>query len=221
MKRVYIVVEGQTEQKFVKEVLSPYLLQESGIMQVTPLLIKTSKTGKGGFVNYEHLKNTVLPMLRQKSDIIVTTMVDYFRIPNNLPEYDQCQDLEPKEARVNALEQAINEDIKDARFFSYIQLHEFEALLFSHARGFESYYDDEELCALQALVNKYPNPEDMNTSAQGAPSKRILAIRLNYDKDVEGILIAIEVGIKDMMTKCPRFKAWVEKIISRVQDGNS
>ena len=38
MKRVYIVVEGQTEQEFVNSVISPYL-QNFGILNVTPILI--------------------------------------------------------------------------------------------------------------------------------------------------------------------------------------
>ena len=43
MKRVYIVVEGQTEQEFVNSVISPYL-QEFGILSVTPVLVRTSRT---------------------------------------------------------------------------------------------------------------------------------------------------------------------------------
>lgn len=35
MKRLYIVVEGQTEQEFVNELMAPYL-QDSGIYSVTP-----------------------------------------------------------------------------------------------------------------------------------------------------------------------------------------
>lgn len=46
MKRVYIVVEGQTEQEFVNSVISPYL-QEFGILSVTPVLVRTSRTGRG------------------------------------------------------------------------------------------------------------------------------------------------------------------------------
>lgn len=50
MKRVYIVVEGQTEQEFVNSVISPYL-QEFGILSVTPVLVRTSRTGRGGMVS--------------------------------------------------------------------------------------------------------------------------------------------------------------------------
>ena len=47
MKRLYIVVEGQTEQEFVNTMLRPWL-NDYGILDVTPVLIKTSKHGRGG-----------------------------------------------------------------------------------------------------------------------------------------------------------------------------
>ena len=47
MRRVYIVVEGQTEQEFVNTVISLYL-QEFGVFNITPVLIRTSRNGRGG-----------------------------------------------------------------------------------------------------------------------------------------------------------------------------
>ena len=47
MQRGYIVVEGLTEQEFVNSVISPYL-QEFGILSGTPVLVRTSRTGRGG-----------------------------------------------------------------------------------------------------------------------------------------------------------------------------
>ena len=89
MKRVYVVVEGQAEQEFVRSVMAPFLAA-SGILSVTPILIRTSDTGRGGFVSYEHLRQkTVMPLLASRmDDFIVTTLVDFFRIPHNLPEYE-------------------------------------------------------------------------------------------------------------------------------------
>ena len=49
MKRVFIIVEGQTEEEFVKTVLSPYLSSKQ-ILSVTPIIIHTKgKEFKGGF----------------------------------------------------------------------------------------------------------------------------------------------------------------------------
>ena len=47
MKRLYIVVEGQTEQEFVNSVAAPYL-NKKGILDARPILIRTSRTGRGG-----------------------------------------------------------------------------------------------------------------------------------------------------------------------------
>lgn len=55
MKRLYIIVEGQSEQEFVNTLIAPYL-SGLGIYTVTPILIRTSKKARGGFFNYEHLK---------------------------------------------------------------------------------------------------------------------------------------------------------------------
>ncbi len=213
MKRVIIIVEGQTEQEFVKEILAPYL-QTKGINDVRPILIKTSKTGKGGFVNYEHLRNTILPFLSsQKDDFIITTLVDYFRIPTNIPEYNDAKKETNKIKSVEILESSINDDINNRRFFSYIQLHEFEALLFSNDKGFKNWCDTNVSDKLIEIIQAYPNPEEINSTPEGAPSKRILAIHSNYEKIIEGNLIAMEVGINDMLDKCPRFNNWITKII--------
>ena len=67
MKRLYIVVEGQTEQEFVNTLLRPWF-NNYGILNVTPILIKTSKHGRGGHVNAEHLKNTINGLLHETND---------------------------------------------------------------------------------------------------------------------------------------------------------
>jgi hypothetical protein len=214
MKRVYIVVEGQTEQEFVNSLLAPYLVS-FGIHFVTPILIRTSKSGRGGFVNYRHLENTVNGLLKTSasSDFIVTTFVDFFRIPHTMPDYEALMAKPTKIAQVESLEQALSMAINDRRFIPYIQLHEFEALLFSNNKGFEYYFMAKQAIATKSVVNGYENPEEINTTPQGAPSKRILSIHEDYDKVTEGNLIALEVGINGILSRCPRFKAWMDKIV--------
>lgn len=215
MKRLFIVVEGQTEQEFVNEVIAPYL-RNFEIYSVTPLLIRTSRFGRGGMANYEHLRNTIkMSLVSKQEDFIVTTLIDFFRIPKNMPSYKEAMDYETNAEQVIALEKAINDDINDRRFFSYIQLHEFEALLFSNNKGFESCFDENVARKTSEIISSYPNPEDINSSPQGAPSKRLIAIKNDYNKVIEGNIIAIEVGINSMLEKCPRFAEWIDRIINR------
>lgn len=218
MKRVHIVVEGQTEQLFVRSVLSPYL-STKGVISVSPIVIKTSKTGRGGHVNAVHLLNTIKAQLAtKKNDIVVTTFVDFFRIPNNMPGYTECMSLRNDTLRVTALEESLGKELNDNRFVPYIQLHEFEALLFSNNKGFEEYFSSDQSSKTAAIISAFANPEDINSSPDTAPSKRILALEKGYDKVIQGNLIAMSVGIEDMLAKCPRFCSWVSQIIERAQD---
>ncbi len=162
MKRLFIVVEGQTEEEFVRTMLRPYLFS-CGIYDVNPILIRTSKSGRGGFVNYDHLKNTVIPLLKsQGADVVVSTFVDYFRIPHNTPQYEQCMLSGSSRDKVDALERCIGDDINDRRFVPYIQLHEFEALLFSNNQGFEEFFTKEQAEQTAVIVDTFDNPEDIN-----------------------------------------------------------
>lgn len=212
-KRLYIVVEGQTEEEFVKDLMAPYFL-EYGIY-IYPTIIHTSRGHKGGFVNYEHLKNDINRLLKsQGEDVIVTTFVDFFRCPE-LPETEDCSKIPNHSERVAEMEKAVSDDINDRRFYPYIQLHEFEAVLFSSDKGFIKYFDREQSLELQGIVESYDNPEDINSSPEGAPSKRLLRIVPDYDKVMFGNIIALEIGMTTILEKCPRFKAWIEMLIRK------
>lgn len=217
MSRIFVVVEGQTEEAFVKEVLLPYL-NDYGVYNVTPIVIHTNtKHYKGGFVNYAHLRNDIISLLKSEgNDAFVTTFVDFFRIPNTIPHHDEISNRGTHIEQIEMMQKAIDEDIDDRRFFSYIQLHEFEALLFSSNKGFEKWMEEKKE-QTDDIVKKFPNPEDINTSTNGAPSKRLLAIQPNYDKVMQGNLIALEVGIRQMLYKCPRFSQWVDMLIARAK----
>ncbi len=115
--------------------------------------------------------------------------------------------------RVAEMENAMKLDIDDRRFFPYIQLHEFEALLFSSDKGFKAYFEEKEALALAQIVESYVNPEDINSSPEGAPSKRIIRIVPDYDKVMYGNIIALEIGMKTILKKCPRFRRWVISLI--------
>lgn len=215
MKRLYIIVEGQTEQEFVNGQMAPYLRQH-GIYEVTPILIHTNKNGRGGFVNYQHLKNDAKRLLKSlKNDFAVSMFVDFFRCPE-VPQKERWSSKTNHLDQIIEMEKCIYEDINDTRFIPYIQLHEFEALLFSSNDGFTAFLSEEQAKKTQQIIASYDNPEEINTTPEGAPSKHLLAIKDDYDKVIEGNLIALEIGFLKMMEKCPHFKAWIEKLIDKL-----
>lgn len=218
MKRIYIVVEGQTEQEFVNSMIAPYL-QDFCIYSVTPVLIRTSRSGRGGMINYQHLYYTIKMLLQSsQTDFVVTTFIDFFRIPNTMPLYNESMEKSNDMQRVEALEEAMNENISDKRFFSYIQLHEFEALLFSNNKGFESYFTENDARQTSAIIAAYENPEEINSSPEGAPSKRLLNIKPDYNKVLEGNLIALEIGLNTILDRCPRYAQWISRIINQCKE---
>lgn len=211
--RLIIVVEGKTEEEFVNEMLKPYFYS-SGFYDITAIKIQTSKGFKGGFVNYQHLKRDILRLL-QEPNTLVTTFVDYFRIPSNLPDYDNCMKLIHVGNRITCLEASMKNDVGfEGRFIPYIQQHEFESLLFTRSESFSTYYDAKVVAAIEKVVVQYDNPEDINDSPNTAPSKRLLSIISNYKKVTDGNLIALETGIEQILAKCPRFRTWIEKLSS-------
>lgn len=216
MKRIFIIVEGQTEEEFVKSTIRKYLL-ERNVYSVTPIMIHTNgRHYKGGYVNYDHLKNDIVRTLdTEGNDIFVTTFVDFFRIPSSTPGYDEIVGYGSHADQADQLQRKINEDVNDRRFSSYIQLHEFEALLFSSNDGFDKWMGQQEARQTNNIINSFNSPEDINTSPEGAPSKRLLAIEPKYDKVMQGNLIALEVGIEAMLRECPRFRNWVDLLIRK------
>ena len=133
MNRVRILVEGQTEETFVNDILSPHLNQ----MGVYPHAFLFRR--KGGSFAYQRARKEILNSLKEDTALVCTTMVDFYGMPMDWPgrtESKSCQNYQDKAQRV---EQALSEDIVDqmggswnhAQFIPYVQMHEFEALLFS------------------------------------------------------------------------------------------
>lgn len=65
---------------------------------------------------------------------------------------------------------------------------------------------------IQDIINAYANIEDINGGASTAPSKRLQGI-FNYDKTVDSDLILSVMDIETIRAHCPRFNAWVARLI--------
>ncbi len=213
-RRIIIVVEGDTEEEFVKSSIQPYF-QGFGIHDVRGIKIQTSPGHKGGIGSYGKFKRNVENYLKQEKDIVVSSLLDYFRLPTSFPKYDEALKIPSAYERVNFLENAIGEDINHHRFLPYLQLHEFEALLFTDLKGFEYCgFPVHQTQAIQAIIQDFETPEDIDNHPDTAPSKRLMEIIPSYNKVLFGNIIIQENGFHSLLEKCPRFSSWIKRLIT-------
>jgi len=210
MTRIKVFVEGQTEETFVRDVLDPYFANQG--IYLTPILAQTSPGHKGGIVSYGKLKHQISRLCKQDSSAYITTLIDYYGLPNDFPALDSMTITDANQ-RVAALEQAFAEDINQTNFIPNLMLHEFEALLFCAPEKFADWCDEQApIAKLKAIKATFPSPELINNSPHTAPSKRILAAIPKYKKTLHGSLIAEDIGLDTIRAQCPHFNCWFEKI---------
>jgi len=213
MKRIIVICEGQTEREFCKDVLAPHFINLETYIQA-PLIKKTG----GGIVKWEILKKQIENHLKQEKDLIVTTFIDYYGLKSKheFPKWDKAKKIININDRMSFLENTMKDDIEDSlshRFIPYIQLHEFEGLLFNNIAVFTNNFEVEEIKDINELakiIDDHPNPELINDGSTTAPSKRLIRLINGYNKIVYGSLLAEEIGLDNIREKCPRFNNWID-----------
>jgi hypothetical protein len=162
----------------------------------------------------------------KNDDSWFSTMVDLYRLPNDFPGYDICQAISEPRRRVECLEDQFARDVREQfgdgvinrRFIPYIQLHEFEALLFSDPDKFLDAFPDAgpAIAELHAIRARYGGPEDIDGDETKTPSKQILRVLPDFVKTVSGILIAKRIGLAVFRRECPHFDEWIAKLLQAV-----
>ncbi|WP_313163956.1 DUF4276 family protein [Sedimentibacter sp.] len=212
MKNVYILCEGQTEESFINEVIYPYFLNIG--IYIRPIICTTKRTiakkHKGGVSDYNKIKTELKILCKQHKNEIVTTMFDYYAMPDNTPEiHHKDSDIYKQ---IEYIENKITEDINHYNCFFGLMLHEFEGLLFSSPQSFELITDINTTNIIQDIRDSFDSPEHINNSVETAPSKRLEKLIPNYSKIRNGTIISKEIGIDRLMEECKHFSDWIEKI---------
>jgi hypothetical protein len=218
-----ILCEGQTEERFVNDVLKSYL--KNFDIVVKPIILQTSKKKKtkGGMFSYTQAKNDLELLFKQHAKKIFeehyyTTMFDLYALPDDFPGYSDAKKLSDCYKEVEILEQSFAREISFYKFIPYIQLHEFEALVFCGLEHLLIDYPDmgSQVKNLQKVVGQHANnTEKINNSPETAPSKRIIKefeSKHHYDKPKSGAFVTGKVGIEVLKSKCIHFKEWIEKL---------
>ena len=223
---LYVICEGQSENAFIREILIPYIGESTDWkVDLRPTTIITSfnrasgRVYRGGVSNYPKVKSEIIKWMNNGN--YVTSMVDYYGLPDDFPGIQNVNENLDDYDKVKMIEKALLDDIigdgenfsKD-HFIPYIQLHEFEALMFADLSVLKKYYlSDEEQRAIDGLITETSclMPEKIDNGIETAPSKR-LKKTINYRKGSSVVYPLKEIGIDRIREKCPHFDEWIELI---------
>jgi hypothetical protein len=223
MSRVHVLVEGQTEEQFVKHVLGPYLARFNVFADVCILVTQRRKSGetwKGGGVSLQRLLHDIRPLLGDSSATLVTTMFDYYALPDDFPGMNENAGLAGASARASVVEARFNQVVQEntslallngrTRFACHLSVHEFETFLFVDPKITAVALDQPDRgLQLMQIVNAFASVEDIDGSRETCPSHRVEDMFPGYDKVFYGPLIAERVGLDRLRSSCPHFGAWV------------
>ena len=199
MIRLAIVVEGETEEEFVKSVLAPHLRTRE--VEATPHLV-------GGNVTVERLASEMARLFWSYDR--VTSLVDFYGFRNR--GQTSRGDLQTR------IHDQVNQNIirswDKSRVFPYVQQYEFEGLLFSDVTIFGELLDRpaDLVERLTAIRSSFPTPEEINDHKDTHPSKRIRDLMPSYQKRVDGPFLAGRIGLSTIRAECPGFAEWIARL---------
>jgi hypothetical protein len=216
IRKGLVLVEGQSEERFVKDVLGPPMLEQDLVLIPTLIVTKVVKSGpnfKGGVSGYQKIRRDLTKLLGDSSAAVVTTMLDYYALPDDFPGM-ATRPSGTALIRAQYVETAIMSDLGSPRnFLPYLSLHEFEATLFSCPDELpRTMTDTTRRDAFAGVRDAFPTPEDINDRPGHAPSHRIRELFPAYQKVLHGTLTAGRIGLGKIRRECPHFNAWIERL---------
>lgn len=215
MKRCLILVEGLTEERFVKDLLAPEMLPFGLAIAPTMLVTKKVLSGpnfKGGVTSYAKMRSDLTTLLRDRG-ALVTTIIDYYGLPDDTPGLKNRPAGVSARDRVKHVENAILQDLGSlGNFMPFLALHEFEAWLFADidttAAAIPAREKAHELHSAVAGLE----PEEINEGSTTAPSKRLLRVFPGFQKAVHGPVAAKRIGLGVIRSRCPHFDEWLKRL---------
>lgn len=221
MNELVVIVEGETEQTFVRDQLAAHLALHN--TTAWPVLSGRNRN-HGGVKKWEVARKDIIRTLGEGR--YCSTMFDYYAMPKDWPGRTDAV-TESWEKRANIVEGMILEDIAksmgssfDPKYFvPYVQLHEFEALAFADIDVLASVlaplgnYSEPVIAEqLRTILTMAVYPEAINDGYETCPSRRITKIVPAYKKRAMGPIVTQRIGIESLRKKCVHFGGWLTRL---------
>jgi hypothetical protein len=217
LTRLLMLVEGQSEEAFVKATLAPWLA-DRGVFVQGPTLLWTKRLAaggghRGGVGNWDQIRRNLMPLLGD-GDAWVTTLLDFYGLPGDVPGQAMAQTGEQAHERAARLQQEITTALgHPPRFIPFVALHEFEAWMFAEPTVVATHFDS--LASAARLANEVPTPggpEAINQGRDTHPKARLRKHFPSYKESSDGPTVLSKIGIPAVRAKCPHFAAWLTRL---------
>jgi hypothetical protein len=215
MTRLLMLVEGQSEEIFVKQTLAPHLAEHGVFVQ--PIVLWTKRLGsgggyRGGVSNWGQIQRSLLP-LTYDTDAWITTLLDFYGLPEDVPGYQEALLPGDVRARVSRLETRLEAEVAHTRFIPFLALHEFEAWVFCNGDVLAQHFDRADLAAQVADAVAFAGePELINHGRDTHPKARLQAMATGYKETSDGPTLMEKIGIPAIRAACPHFAAWLTRL---------
>ncbi len=224
MTRLFVLVEGQTEETFVNDVLAPHLYCQ-GYTVVSARLFGNARqrSRRGGIRPWRSAEKDIVRHLREDREVAVALMVDYYGLPQAgegaWPGRSAQEGAVTVETSLSGrISELLGDGFDPRRFLPCVMMHEFEAMLFSDCAAFGRAIGHPEIVPdLVAIRRGFSDPEAIDDSPEGAPSKRIGRVLPGYQKPLMGNVAALEIGLDKIRAECPHFRGWLERLEARAR----
>ncbi|GMU82947.1 MAG: hypothetical protein AMXMBFR47_28180 [Planctomycetota bacterium] len=213
-----IVVEGESEELFVKRLLAPHLWVRN--VFAWPVVVIGSRS-------WVRVKRDVVRLLKERAERRCAILFDFYGLKPDWPGRAEAK-KRPVAEHATAIESALIDDVaagfgaefRRERFLPHIQLHEFEARLFSdcEALGATLGVSAERL---RKIVVECGGPEQIDGNYETAPSRRLHQLCIEstgrgYRKTTDGVTASERVTLATMRSECPHFAEWLGRVESLV-----
>ena len=211
-----MLVEGQSEEIFVNRTLKPYL-ERRGVHVQPPIVLWTKRnpTGggfRGGVTNWNQICKSLLPLLRD-SDAWVTTLLDFYGLPEDAPGYLKARGPGDPQTLVATLQDQLAAELRHPRFIPFLALHEFEAWVFCSPEAVAAHFDQGPLAdQVRQVVAQAGEPELINHGKSTHPKARLKTMVPAYKETSDGPTLLGKIGIPAIQAACPHFAAWLARL---------
>jgi Domain of unknown function (DUF4276) len=213
--RLLVLVEGQSEEVFVKRTLAPHLSQYD--VHAIPTILWTKKMPpggghRGGVSSWTKIWQSLAPLTRD-GDAWVTTLLDYYGLPADFPGVNGTLVTADPMIDVLRVQGEFRNTVNSARFIPFLALHEFEAWLFCDPDIAAAHFGAPDLAVrLRKVVADAGGPEYINHGVDTHPKARLRSLAGGYKETADAPILIEKIGLSSIREQCPHFSEWVGRL---------